>query len=112
VGVDKVFVAPGTVVDATGLGADRDQIFFSGAWKDYQKTLPTIPSGNTLVFSRQSGATIERVEVSAQAGALNDLLVFSDGSVLSLDALNALRQSASVELAGVANYDPTFVTPQ
>lgn len=111
-GVDKVFVAAGTVVDATGLGADRDQIFFTGAWRDYQKTLPLSPSGNTLVFSRQVGSNIERVEVSAQEGALNDMLIFRDGAVLSLNALNALRQSVNVELTGVANFDASLITPQ
>jgi hypothetical protein len=109
--VDRLFVASGSAVDATGLGASRDQIFFSAKWEDYQKILPTDPSGNTMVLQRQVGQHVERVEVSAQAGASDDSLIFSNGAISSVEAFKALRQSPGIGLAGIPGYDAELFTP-
>lgn len=107
VGVDKVYVTDGTTVDATLLGASSDEIYFRGPWGDYAKQV----AGTTLVFSRQINGVQETVTVAAGAGALDDTLIFANGSVTSLKALQALASNPNAAIDQIPGYDSGRTTP-
>lgn len=106
-GVDKVYVADGSVVDTTLLGAGIDLVHFRGKWADYSRTV----AGTTVTFSRTIGGQLEQVRVSANSGPGNDLLIFADGAVRSLSVRDALRIDQSVALNTIASFDATQSTP-
>lgn len=93
-GVDRVFVEAGTMVDTTRLGGSRDKVYFTGLWADYTKVV----QGSSIRFTRILNGCLEDVLVSAGAGGLDDLLVFTDGNVSSQQAATQLLRSASVGL--------------
>ncbi|BBC73854.1 hypothetical protein AEB_P2986 [Altererythrobacter sp. B11] len=106
-GVDVVYVADGTTIDAAGLGGGTDVIYFRGRWSDYTKSV----SGTRMTLTRTVGDNVETVIVSAGGGTLNDQLVFADGAVRSQIAGAAVRIDAGVALADLSGYDSTTVTP-
>jgi hypothetical protein len=107
IGVDKVYVAEGTVVSAVYLGASSDEIYLRGTWADYAKSI----AGTTLVFSRTVNGTTESVTVAAGASALDDTLIFADGAVGSLSAKSALETNPTVPITGIAGYVANRTTP-
>ena len=109
IGVDKVYVADGTVVDATLLGASADEIYFRGAWADYAKQFAS--GANTFSLSRSIGGLNEQVTVAAGLVALDDILVFTDGSVSSRQALLALQQDKQVAINDVPGFRSNKSTP-
>ncbi|MCW2367576.1 hypothetical protein M2341_003023 [Sphingobium sp. B7D2B] len=106
-GVDVVYVADGTTIDASALGGGTDVIYFRGRWSDYTKTV----SGSRMTLTRAVGDNVETVTVSAAGNTLNDLLVFADGAVRSQVAGTAVKANATVALADLSGYDPATVTP-
>ncbi|MCW2336749.1 hypothetical protein M2337_000982 [Sphingobium sp. B2D3A] len=106
-GVDVVYVADGTTIDASALGGGTDVIYFRGRWSDYTKTV----SGSRMTLTRTVGDNVETVTVSAAGNTLNDLLVFADGAVRSQVAGTAVKANATVALADLSGYDPATVTP-
>ncbi|MCW2382933.1 MULTISPECIES: beta strand repeat-containing protein [unclassified Sphingobium] len=106
-GVDVVYVADGTTIDASALGGGTDVIYFRGRWSDYTKTV----SGSRMTLTRTVGDDVETVTVSAAGNTLNDLLVFADGAVRSQVAGTAVKANATVALADLSGYDPATVTP-
>ncbi|WP_416544905.1 beta strand repeat-containing protein [Limnohabitans sp. DCL3] len=85
--VDVVYVNAGSQVDARGLGGSVDQIYLTGNWSDYSKTLV----GRAIEFTRTVGGNTERVVVAAGTGLLNDQVFFADGSIYTNTALNAIK---------------------
>ncbi|MCW2403711.1 hypothetical protein M2336_000340 [Sphingobium sp. B1D7B] len=106
-GVDVVYVADGTTIDASALGGGTDVIYFRGRWSDYTKTV----SGSRMTLTRTVGDNVETVTVSAAGNTLNDLLVFADGAVRSQVAGTAVKANATVALADLSGNDPATVTP-
>jgi hypothetical protein len=107
VGVDKVYVADATVVDATLLGASADVVYLRGGWSEYEK----IAAGTTLSLTRVVGGLSEQVKVSAGNAGNNDWLVFADGAVRSADARVAVLANASVGLTAITGFDVNQKTP-
>ena len=107
IGVDKVYVADASVVDATLLGASADQIYLRGFWSEYTKTV----AGTTVVLTRALDTITEGVTVAAGEFALNDTLIFADGAVSSLAARAALGTNAAVALQAIAGFDANLKTP-
>ncbi|MCW2412726.1 MULTISPECIES: hypothetical protein [unclassified Sphingobium] len=106
-GVDIVYVANGTTVDASSLGGGTDIVYFRGNWADYTKTV----SGTRMTLTRTINGALETVIVSAGGSTLNDQLVFADGAVRSQVAGTAVRTNPNVALADLSGYDPATVTP-
>lgn len=79
-GVDQVYVgsSSGLIFDFTQAGLGVDKIYLSGSWADYSRTW----SGSTVTLTRTNGGS-EVVKVIS-----GDSLVFADGTVSVLDALN------------------------
>jgi hypothetical protein len=109
IGVDKVYVADGTVVDTASLGASADEIYFRGTWADYTKQITS--GANTFNLTRSVGGLSERVTVAAGAGALDDVLIFTNGSVSSRQALLSLQSNTEVPIQSVPGYNPSKTTP-
>jgi hypothetical protein len=107
IGVDKVYVADASVVDATLLGASADQIYLRGFWSEYTKTV----AGTTIVLTRALDTITEGVTVAAGEFALNDTLIFADGAVSSLAARAALGTNPAVALQAIAGFDANLKTP-
>ncbi|MFC7050150.1 beta strand repeat-containing protein [Emcibacter nanhaiensis] len=101
-GVDKVYVNPGATVDATALGGGIDIVYFSGNFADYTKTV----AGTTLTLTRTVGGNTETVTVAAGGGALNDQLVFADGSVRTKDLKDVLGSDPNPPLTSVPGNKP------
>lgn len=106
-GVDVVYVADGTTIDASALGGGTDVIYFRGRWSDYTKVV----TGSRMTLTRTVGDHVETVTVSAAGNTLNDQLVFADGAVRSQVAGNAVKLDANVALSALSGYDPAMVTP-
>ncbi|MEN7538764.1 hypothetical protein [Aurantiacibacter flavus] len=106
-GVDIVYVADGTQVDATGLGGGTDIVYFRGKWSDYEKEF----SAGTIILTREVDGETERVMVASGSRSRNDQLVFADGAVLSQEAGDALRADPEVAFDTLPSYDPETVTP-
>ena len=90
-GVDQVYVADGTNVDATDTGDGNDIIYLRGKWSDYTKT--TDVSGNTITFTRVLGANTETIKVTGGALGSHDTVVFADGAVQTNDAFTTLKSN-------------------
>ena len=104
---DRVFVKPGSDIDATNLKGGRDHIFLSGKWEEYAKSFDD--SGN-IIFSRDvelNGETVtERVVVPNGATvANNDIIGFYNGCI-SLQAANtAIQIDERVVSADIEAFD-------
>ncbi|NDD14787.1 MAG: hypothetical protein EB072_19660, partial [Betaproteobacteria bacterium] len=107
IGIDRVYVADGSVMDATLLGASADQIYLRGFWSDYTKTV----SGTTIVLTRSWETLTERVTVAAGEFALNDTLIFADGAVSSFAAKSALSTNPGVALQTISGFNANLKTP-
>jgi hypothetical protein len=106
--VDKLYVKAGANVDARSLLGGTDQIFFTGSWGSYTKSLV---SGG-IQLTRVVGGLTESITVSNGATALGrDLLVFADGAVGTQQANAALTVSATSAITAVSGYDATNFTP-
>lgn len=111
-GVDRVYVRSGSKIDASNLKSGRDEIYFTGDWADYTKTIQ--PSGNIL-FSRTveidgQNTTEEVVVANGNVLATRDLLIFTDGAISTRDAFSGLKQSLDVALSALQNVDSTKTT--
>ncbi|MCW2361309.1 MULTISPECIES: M10 family metallopeptidase C-terminal domain-containing protein [Sphingobium] len=102
-GVDRVYVAEGTTIDAASLGGGVDVVYFRGQWADYTKTL----TGARLTLTRTVSGHVETIVVASSGGTLNDLLVFADGAVRSQVAGQGVKADANVALADLAGFDPS-----
>lgn len=107
--VDKVYVADGTVIDATALGPSSDEIYFRGAWGDYVKQFAA--GANTFTLSRSIAGLSEKISVAGGLGALDDNLIFTDGIVSSRNALLALQNNPQVPIKDVPGYQSGKTTP-
>lgn len=112
-GVDQVYVIKGSQVDATNLKGSSDQIYFTGRWDDYSKSIDT--SGN-LVFSRNvevaGDMTLEQIKVSnGSVVATRDLLVFLDGAIKTNEAFSALKVDLTTAASALTSLDTDQTTP-
>ncbi|MCP1489754.1 hypothetical protein J3D48_006164 [Pseudomonas fluorescens] len=97
-GVDQVYITPGATMDARQLLGGEDQIFFTGKWADYTKSLDSV--AGTITLTRMvEGKTETAIVGNGQIALTRDLLVFADGAVRTDTARLALTQNpmASVE---------------
>jgi hypothetical protein len=108
-GIDTVYVADGSKVDATVLGQSVDLIYMRGKWSDYTKSLET--NDTVLLFTRQVNGVTESVKVDAGTSRNFDRLIFADGSVTTFNAKTAITSDPNVGLEGVAAYNPKQTTP-
>lgn len=111
-GVDRVYVRSGSKIDASNLKSGQDEIYFTGTWDDYTKTIQT--SGNIL-FARTvdidgQSTTEEVVVANGNVLATRDLLIFTDGSISTRDAFSGLKQSLDVALSALQNVDVSKTT--
>jgi len=86
-GVDAVYVgsSAGLIFDFTQAGLLVDQIYLSGSWADYSRSY----AGSVVTLTRTTGGT-EIVKTLS-----GDSLVFANGTVSVLDALNFLKGTAA-----------------
>ncbi len=86
-GVDQVYVgsASGLTFDFTQAGLGVDKIYLEGSWADYSRSF----SGAVVTFTRTTGGS---EVIKAISG---DSLIFADGTVSVLDALNFVKGTAS-----------------
>lgn len=109
-GVDKVYVKAGAIVDARGLLAGEDIIYFTGNWADYSKSSTAV--AGAIQFTRSVNGLTETVTVgNGVSSAARDKLVFADGAVLTQNVNSALRTDINVALNAVTGYDATTTTP-
>ena len=104
--VDTVYVAAGSKVDARGLGGSVDEIYLTGNWSDYTKTV----SGRSITLTRTVGNQSESVIVSAGTGMLNDRLIFADGNTTTnavLQAFTGLTTAAAIAAVALATVGNT-----
>lgn len=89
-GIDEVYVGSGSglTFDFTQAGLNTDTIYLAGGWADYARNY----SGSVVTFSRLSGGS---EVIKAISG---DNLVFADGTVSVLEALNFLKGTAAEPL--------------
>ena len=104
---DRVFVKPGSNVDATNLKGGRDYIFLTGKWEEYNKAFDA--SGN-IILTREievlSQMVTERVIVPNGANVANDDIIgFVNGCVSLYAANKALQVDASVVSADINEFD-------
>jgi len=97
--IDVVYVNAGSQVDARGLGGSSDQIYLTGNWADYAKTI----NGKSIEFTRIVGGNTERVLVSGGSGVLNDQLFFADGNVMSNAAFINIIAAADAQAIAALN---------
>jgi hypothetical protein len=103
VGLDVIVATEGEETDARNLLSSEDAILFSGAWADYEKDL-TSESG-AIVFTRTVNGNDEKIIVAnGQIALTRDLLVFSDGAVLSNNARTELTKDLSVSASGLGTF--------
>ncbi|MBD8052033.1 hypothetical protein, partial [Limnohabitans radicicola] len=85
--IDKVYVKAGAQVDARNLFAGEDQIYLTGNWLDYTRSLTEI--SGAITFTRTVNGATERVIVSNGATSFGrDRLHFADGQM----SFNTLSQ--------------------
>lgn len=86
-GIDSVYVgnAAGLSFDFTQAGLSTDQIYLSGNWADYTRSY----SGSVVTLIRTNGGSETIKTISG------DSLVFADGTVPVLSALNFLKGTAT-----------------
>ncbi len=102
-GVDTVYVKANTEVDASGLGAGQDVIYFTGNYADYTKAV----KDNALVFTRTSNnAVVEKITLATTG----DKAVFADGSALT-DAIKASVDANAGQGALPTGWQTTETTP-
>jgi hypothetical protein len=108
-GVDTVYVKAGTEVDASGLGAGQDVIYFTGNYADYTKSV-TITKGKApiLVLERTVGSdeVVEKITLATSG----DKAVFADGSALT-DAIKAKVDANESQATWPADWQPSETTP-
>ncbi|PXX50140.1 Ig-like domain-containing protein, partial [Pseudomonas sp. LAMO17WK12:I9] len=109
--VDNIWVAPGSKIDATALLGDVDNIYLSGRWADYTKTLNS--EKGTITFSREVGGQTESVTVgNGVIGLTRDNLVFADGTVDTRAARLALEASTTPALDASRTSQSPVAQPQ
>ena len=111
-GIERVFAAPGSKINASILGGAIDLVFLRGRWSDYEKN--TVDN-SSITFSRSVNVNgnllAETVKVAKGTPFGFDRLVFADGAVATFSAHAALRANPSVALASITSYDPNLATP-
>lgn len=108
-GIDRIFAAAGSSVDATKLGVGKDEIYLEGNWEDYTTAI----AGTQITLTRDVvdplssvGATYsEEIKVIGGIGASDDRLLFADGSVDTRDLLLALRTNSNVNMPDENTWD-------
>jgi hypothetical protein len=113
-GVDQIYVLPGTEVDASNLKAGIDIIYFQGQWSDYDKSIDSA-TGN-LQISRLievNGKSETEIVLVASGSILatNDQLVFADGGIRIIDAINAVKTQNNGPFYLISGFDEDIVTP-
>lgn len=88
-GIDNVYVADGSTVDATALGGSTDSIYLRGTWAEYTKRLVN----SNLVLTRTVGGVQESVTVLPGTSSSADKLIFADGSITTFNASRNLTVS-------------------
>ena len=113
-GVDKIYIKAGSSVDATNLKGSKDEVYFTGTWDQYSKTIDS--SGN-ITFSRT--LTIDEVSATESVSVSNgsvvatrDMLIFADGSLTTQDAFNALKVDLEVLSTNISVFDNSVTTPK
>ncbi|MBD8050443.1 beta strand repeat-containing protein, partial [Limnohabitans radicicola] len=108
--VDKVYVKAGATVDARNLFGGEDQIYLTGNWADYTKSLTEV--SGAITFTRSINGGTEKVTVANGATTLGrDKLVFADGAVLTHNARTALTADLNAALSAVTGFDTATQTP-
>ncbi|MBD8051742.1 beta strand repeat-containing protein, partial [Limnohabitans radicicola] len=108
--VDKVYVKAGATVDARNLFGGEDQIYLTGNWADYTKSLTEV--SGAITFTRSINGGTEKVTVANGATTLGrDKLVFADGAVLTHNARTALTTDLNAALSAVTGFDLNTKTP-
>ena len=110
-GVDRLYVGPGTKVDAGALfaSANTDELYLSGNFNDYTQT---ISAGGVYTFTGLAGGSHAGEVVSFSMNSNGDKLVFANGhiTVKSSDYLSVSGSYSSISagsLTIVAQTDPT-----
>lgn len=104
-GINTVWVAPGSIIDARSLLASEDIIYFRGSWVDYSKSTTAV--SGAIRFTRLVDGRLERVLVLNGSTTLGrDKLVFADGAVLTQNANTTLVANSNAEIGAVTGYDP------
>ncbi|MDI9235277.1 hypothetical protein, partial [Limnohabitans lacus] len=107
---DKVYVKAGATVDARNLLGGEDQIYLTGNWADYTKSLTEV--SGAITFTRSVNGGTEKVTVANGATAVGrDKLVFADGAVLTHNARTALTADLNAALSAVTGFDTATQTP-
>jgi len=75
-GIDKVLVGEGTQVNATVLGAGRDEIYLQGNFADYTQSV----NNNEYLFTREIRGNTESLQFVVDF-AQADVVFFADGNV-------------------------------
>ncbi|AMS12914.1 hypothetical protein A3218_00685 [Pseudomonas chlororaphis] len=97
-GVDQVYITPGAMVDARQLLDGEDQIFFTGKWEDYTKSLDSV--AGTITFTRTvDGKTEIGIVGNGELASTPDLLVFADGAVRTDTVRLALTENLKASVA-------------
>ena len=91
-GVDVVYVAAYSNVDATKLSGGVDEVYMTGQLSDYSRSFV----GTTLVLSRTNGTDTETVKVAAGTTLAHDKLIFANGFVKSVDLFNATKNNTTL----------------
>ncbi|UHD45003.1 integrin alpha [Aureimonas altamirensis] len=104
-----VYTAPGVELDARGLGGGEDVIVFTHAWSDYVKDTGAVAGGIVFTYVDSVAGLTERVIVGNGVASLTrDLLVFTDGSVLTQNVNTALRANPNVAISTVTGYNASL----
>ncbi|MDI9235251.1 VCBS domain-containing protein [Limnohabitans lacus] len=107
---DKVYVKAGATVDARNLLGGEDQIYLTGNWADYTKSLTEV--SGAITFTRSVNGGTEKVTVANGATAVGrDKLVFADGAVLTHNARTALTADLNAALSAIIGFDTATQTP-
>lgn len=104
---DQLWIKAGSNISATTLMGGQDTIYLPGAWGEYAKFY----INNTLIFTRLVDGQREIVFTGNGAVALTrDLLVFTDGAVLTHNARDAITADAGGPITAVVGYDPAVTS--
>ncbi|MCA3035572.1 MAG: hypothetical protein ING33_10290, partial [Rhodocyclaceae bacterium] len=101
-GVDIVYVAAWSKVDAVDLSGGVDRIYLTGSFSEYARSI----QGTTLVLSRAEGSNSETVKINGGSTLAFDRVIFADGAARSVDLFNAAKNNTAPPVL-----DPTLVTP-
>ena len=108
--IDSFYVTKGSIADLRTLAGGVDVIYFPSTFESYTKS--NASNGLSASFTRLVDGLFECIYVATSGTSITtDTLIFTNGSINSFDAYNAIAVNPNCTLDSIAGHDPLTTTP-